>query len=174
VTTGAAARGRAARVAALVVGVLVLAAVGVAVATWLGGRPGDDPRTGIEADSARFTYGDRSVEVDLASCGREGDVVIMAGRSDGVVLQVAADLGEGGAARTGVTADLGTAGTLGAFGAALDQGPAGEVASVDTVGDALVVEGEWAGLDPDTFAVLPSPAPVAGRLVARCPASDPA
>ena len=167
-------RGRAVVVAG-VLGVVLVSLAAVVAATWIADRTGsaEDPRAGLDADEARFTWGDRSVEVPLFECGREGDVVIMAGRAGGVVLQVAADLGEGGAARTGVTLDRGEDGTLGAFGAALDQGPAGELTAVRTVGDSLVVEATWAEVDPDTFAVLPRtdarPGAFDGQLVARCP-----
>jgi hypothetical protein len=161
-------------VAACLVALVVAALAGVAVASWLGlrGTSEADPRTGVPADAARVTYGDRTAAVPLAECGRDGDVVIAAGRGGGMVLQVAADLAEGGAARTGVTLDLGTEGTLGAFGADLDQGPAGEVTGVRAEGDALVVEGRWAQLDPDTFAADPSAPLVDGELVARCPPGD--
>jgi hypothetical protein len=97
----------------------------------------------------------------------------MAGRQGAMVLQVAADLGDGGLTRTGVTADLGGDGTLGAFGAALPQGPVGELTDAHAEGDTLVVEGRWAVVDPDTQAVeSPSSPLVDGRLVARCPPDD--
>jgi hypothetical protein len=100
----------------------------------------------------------------------------MAGREGSLVLQVAADLGDGGDARTGITLDRGEDGTLGAFGSGLDQGPVGELTSVRTVGDSLVVEATWAELDPDTFGELPRtdarPGAFDGRLVARCPEQD--
>ena len=161
--------------AACLAALVAMALVGVGVASWLGLRSSssDDPRNGIDADAARFTYGDRQADVPLEECGREGDVVIMAGRGDGMVLQVAADLTDGGEARTGVTLDLGgEEGTLGAFGADLEQGPVGEVTDVRRVGDALVVEGRWASLDSDTFAAADPSALVDGELVARCPPED--
>ena len=167
-------RGRAVVVAG-VVGVVLVSLAAVVGATWIADRTGsaEDPRAGLDAEEARFTWGDHEVEVPLFECGREGDVVIMAGRGEGLVLQVAADLGEGGADRTGVTLDRGEDGTLGAFGAALEQGPAGEVTAVRTVGDSLVVEATWAEVDPDTFEVLPRtdarPGAFDGQLVARCP-----
>ncbi len=161
--------------AACLAALVVMALAGVGVASWLGLRStsSDDPRNGIDADSARFTYGERRAEVPLAECGREGDVVVMAGQGHGMVLQVAADLGDGGEARTGVTLDLGgEEGTLGAFGAGLEQGPAGEVTDVRRVGDALVVEGRWASLDADTLAPADPSGLVDGELVARCPPED--
>jgi hypothetical protein len=163
-------------VAASVTALVVMALLGVAVASFLGLRSSspDDPRNGIGPDAARFTYGDRSAEVPLAECGREGDIVVMAGRGNGMTLQVAADLSEGGEARSGVTLDLGGEdGTFGAFGEELQLGPVGELTEVRRVGDALVVEGRWAPLDPDTLApARPEPTLVDGELVARCPPED--
>lgn len=162
--------------AASVAALVIMGLLGLAVASFLGAGSGssDDPRSGIGADAARFTYGDRTAEVPLAECGREGDIVIMAGQGDGMTLQVAADLGEGGEARSGVTLDLGGEdGTFGAFGAELEQGPVGELTDVRRVGDALVIEGRWALLDPDTLAPADAePTLVDGELVARCPPED--
>jgi hypothetical protein len=139
----------------------------------------DEPSDGLAPDTARFTYGDRQVEVPLTSCGRDPDrdVVLLAGRRGAVVVQAAADLGDGGLDRTGVTADLGAAGILGAFGAELDQGPAGEISDVRTDGDRLIVEGTWVTLDAELEATEQTPAGqaaagVEGELRARCPADD--
>jgi hypothetical protein len=123
----------------------------------------------MEPDTARFTWGQRTATVPLTDCGREGDVVVMAGAADGLVVQVGADLSEGGAARTGVTGDMGgDDGIWGAFGPGLDQGPAGEITRVAAEGDRIVVEGRWARLDGD---LRPEPGQplVDGELVARCP-----
>jgi hypothetical protein len=160
------------RVALLLVPALVPALVVAAGCGW-GGTGRDEPRDGLGPDTARFTYGERQVEVSLTSCGHdeEEDVVLLAGREGAIVLQAAADVGEGGAERTGVTADLGTAGILGAFGADLEQGPAGEITEVRTDGDRLIVEGEWVPLDGE-LEPLPEgsgPAePATGELRARC------
>ena len=137
-----------------------------------GGGSDDGGREELAADTARFTFGDRTVTVPLAECGRDGDVVLAAGTSGDVVLQVAADLGEGGADRTAVTGDVGEDGIWGAFGAdaGVGPGPAGEITRVTLEGDRLTVEGRWARLDDD-LAPDPATAPVDGRLVARCPAS---
>jgi hypothetical protein len=137
------------------------------------GRP-DEPSDGLAPDTARFTYGDRQVEVPLTSCGRDPDrdVVLLAGRGSAVVVQAAADLGDGGLDRTGVTVDLGAAGILGAFGAELDHGPAGEISDVRTDGDRLIVEGTWVTLDAELEATEGTPAGVEGELRARCPADD--
>jgi hypothetical protein len=155
---------------------IVGAAVALAVVVMLGGRSSspDDPRNDVDADTARFTYGQRSVEVPLEACGRDGDVVVMAGRLGQVVIQVRADLGEGGRARTGVTADLGDDGILGAFGAGIPPGPAGTIVSVRAVGDALVVRGRWTTFDTDIQPVEPgSPAgDDVDTLVARCPPDE--
>lgn len=163
-------------VAASLVALVVMGLLGVAVASFLGlgGSSSDDPRHGIGANRARFTYGDRTADVPLVGCGRDGDIVAMAGRGDGMTLQVAADLSEGGEARSGVTLDQGGEdGTFGAFGEELQQGPVGELTDVRRVGDALVIEGRWALLDSDTFApVGPEPTLVDGELVARCPPED--
>jgi hypothetical protein len=126
------------------------------------------PRDGLEADTARFTYDGRTAEVSLRACGREDDVVVLAGASNGVVLQVEADLGEGGAERTGVTADLGGDGIMGAFGAQMELGPAGEITDVRAEGDRLVVDGVWTTFDGDLRPLTPAQE-IAGRLVARCP-----
>jgi hypothetical protein len=88
------------------------------------------------------------------------------------VVQAAADLGDDGFDRTGVTADLGAAGILGAFGAELDHGPAGEISDVRTDGDRLIVEGTWVSLDPELEATEEASAGVEGELRARCPADD--
>jgi hypothetical protein len=158
-----------------VLGVVLVSLAAVVAASWIAGRTdsAEDPRAGLDADEARFSWGDYEVEVPLFECGREGDVVVMAGQAGGFVLQVAADLGAGGDARTGITLDRGADGTLGAFGSGLEQGPAGEVTAVRTVGDSLVVEATWAELDPDTFEVLQRtdarPGAFDGQLVARCP-----
>jgi hypothetical protein len=159
-----------------VVVALVGAAIALAVVVMLGGRSSspDDPRHGVEADTARFTYGDRSVEVPLVACGRDGDIVVMAGREGQVVIQVRADLGEGGRERTGVTADLGEDGIMGAFGADIPPGPAGTIVSVRTVGDGLVVEGRWTMFDTNIEPVEPgSPGnDHVDTLVARCPPDE--
>ncbi|HKY68558.1 MAG TPA: hypothetical protein VJM49_19390 [Acidimicrobiales bacterium] len=145
-----------------------------ALALWACGAGGDEPRDGLDADTARFTYGDRSVEVPLTACGREGDTVVLAGTTGSVVLQASADLGDGGFDRTGVTADLGDDGIFGAFGADMPQGPAGEITDVRADGDRLVVEGRWTTFDGE---LRPQPTPAAdqveGRMVARCPETDP-
>ena len=134
----------------------------------------DEPSDGLAPDTARFTYGDRQVEVPLTSCGRDPDrdVVLLAGRRGAVVVQAAADLGDGGLDRSGVTADLGAAGILGAFGVELDHGPAGEISEVRTDGDRLIVEGTWVTLDAELEATEQAPAGVEGELRARCPPDD--
>jgi hypothetical protein len=151
-----------------------LAAVALAASggcTW--GR-NDRPSDGLAPDTVRFTYGGRQVEVPLTSCGRDPDrdVVLLAGRQGTVVVQAAADLGDEGLDRTGVTADLGGAGILGAFGAELDHGPAGEISDVRTDGDRLIVEGTWVSLDAELEPTEEASAGVEGELRARCPADD--
>ncbi|HEX6421789.1 MAG TPA: hypothetical protein VFZ77_25015 [Acidimicrobiales bacterium] len=150
-----------------------VATVGAAIALAVGGACSRGPRDGLEADEARFRFGERSATVPLTACGRDGDVVALAGAGGGVVLQAWADLGEGGTARTGVTADLGGEGILGAFGPGMHEGPAGEVAAVRVDGDRLVVEGTWVPLD-DRLAPVPGATAeaVEGDLVARCPAPE--
>jgi hypothetical protein len=168
------ARPRLGSIAALLVAAALLALAGAMVARSLGGATlgPDDPRRGVEADTARFTYGGREVEVPLDACGREGDTVVMAGRQGSVVLQVGADVSVGGEVRTGVTVDLGADGILGAFGADVPPGPAGEIRRVSTVGDALVVDGSWVGFDDDLRPLPGAGAGVDGTLVARCPETD--
>ena len=161
-------RPRARRIAVVVLSPLVVAATGC------GRRGGDEPRDGLAADTARFSYGDRTVEVPLTACGRDGDVVLLAGRAGSVVLQAAADLGDGGTDRTGVTADLGIDGIVGAFGADVDHGPAGDIADVRAEGDRVIIEGTWVALDAELepTALAGAPADVTGELVARCPDAD--
>lgn len=144
--------------------------VGATIALAVAAACAGGPRDGLEPDEARFRFGERSVTVPLTACGRDGDVVMLAGAGGGVVLQAWAVVGEGGEARSGVTADLGVDGILGAFGPGMDEGPAGEVASVRVDGDRLVVEGSWVPLD-DRLAPVPGGAANAleGDLVARCP-----
>jgi hypothetical protein len=151
-----------------------LAAVFLAASSGCAGGRNDEPSDGLAPDTARFTYGDRQVEVPLTSCGRDPDrdVVLLAGRRGAVVVQAAADLGDGGLDRTGVTADLGAAGILGAFGAELDHGPAGEISDLRTDGDRLIVEGTWVTLDAELEPTEQTPAGVEGELRARCPADD--
>ena len=149
-----------------------LAAVGLVLAG-CGSREGDAGRDGLAADTARFTYDARTAEVPLTACGLEGDVVVLAGAHGGIVVQAKVDVGEGGADRSGVTADLGDDGILGAFGAGIDPGPAGEITDVRVEGDRVIVEGRWARFDGDM-----NPQPLAadqlvdGRFVARCPETD--
>jgi hypothetical protein len=133
---------------------------------------GDGPRDDLAADTARFTYGDRTVVVSLTACGREGDVVVLAGTGGGTVLQVEADLADGGNDRTGVTADLGEDGIVGAFGAEMEHGPAGEITEVRAEGDRLIVEGTWVPFDDRLRAQPTAAGNLAGRLVARCPDTD--
>jgi hypothetical protein len=156
--------------------VATAALVGVALAAAGGCGWGQDaePTDGLAPDTARFTYGDRQVEVPLASCGRdeERNVVVVAGRRGAVVVQAAADLGDDGLARTGVTADLGTAGILGAFGAEVDHGQAGEITDVRVDGDRLIVDGTWVTLDAKLEPTEEASAGVEGELRARCPADD--
>lgn len=152
---------------------LLVSLVGV-VALTVAGCGGGDAGDGIAPDTARFTYGDRSLELPLDGCGREGDVVVLGGGLAGVaVLQAAADLGEGGLDRTGVTADIDGVGIVGAFGRGLPRGPAGEVTDVRVEGDRLVVEGRWTTLDEDlTPTARAAGRRLDGRLVARCPEDD--
>jgi hypothetical protein len=148
-----------------------LTIAGLAASSCAWGR-NEEPSDGLAPDTARFTYGDRQVEVPLTSCGRDPDrdVVVLAGRRGAVVVQAAADLGDEGFDRTGVTADLGAAGILGAFGADLDHGPAGEISDVRTDGDRLIVEGTWVSLDAELDATAETSDGVEGELRARCPA----
>jgi hypothetical protein len=133
----------------------------------------DESRDGLGPDTARFSYGDRSVDVPLTACGRDGDVVVLAGREGTTVLQAAADLGDGGADRSGVTADLGVEGIVGAFGPDVDHGPAGTISDVGAEGDRLIIEGTWVELDAALEPTAPaSTEGLTGRLVARCPADD--
>jgi hypothetical protein len=149
-----------------------LAVAAVAATSGCSWGRNEEPSDGLAPDTARFTYGGRQVEVPVTSCGRDPDrdVVLLAGRRGAVVVQAAADLGDGGFDRTGVTADLGAAGILGAFGAELDHGPAGEISDVRTDGDRLIVEGTWVGLDADLEPTEEASAGVEGELRARCPA----
>lgn len=159
---------RLARAGSAVVVVLVMTAT-LAACSW----GTEAPRDGLAPDTARFTYGGRTAEVPLTDCGREGDVVVLAGIEDDVVIQVEADLGEDGTERTGVTADLGGDGIMGAFGAEMELGPAGEVADVRVEGDRLVIEGTWVALDERLVAVPDvDGGGVEGRMVARCPEAD--
>jgi hypothetical protein len=150
-----------------------LAGLVVAAATTVtGGCGGGGGREGMEADTAKFTWGSRSATVPLSECGREGDLVVMAGTANGLVVQVAADLSDGGDARTGVTGDMGNDdGTWGAFGAELDHGPAGEITRVAADGDRLIVEGRWARFDGDLVRDPDQPL-MAGKVEARCPETE--
>jgi hypothetical protein len=146
------------------VGAVALAASAVA------GCGGRQPADRLPADTARFTWGERRAEIELLECGREGDVVVMAGRTGSMVLQVEADVGEGGERRTGVTADLGGDGIWGAFGPDMPRGPAGEVREVRVEGDRLIVEGTWVTFDGGALVPKTSPQDgLEGRLEARCP-----
>jgi hypothetical protein len=151
-----------------------LATVALAAAGGCAWDRSDEPSDGMAPDMARFTYGGRQVEVPLTSCARDPDrdVVLLAGRRGTVVVQAAADLGDEGRDRTGVTADLGAEGILGAFGAELDHGPAGEIGDVRTDGDRLIVEGTWVRLDAELEPTEEASAGVEGELRARCPADD--
>ncbi len=157
-----------------VVASAALVAVALAASSGCGWGRDDKPTDGLAPDTARFTYGDRQVEVPLASCGRdeERNVVVLAGRRGAMVVQAAADLGDDGLARTGVTADLGTAGVLGAFGAELDHGPAGEISEVRVDGDRLIVDATWVTLNTRLEPTEEASAGVEGQLRARCPAND--
>jgi hypothetical protein len=153
----------------------VLAGVVLGVSSGCTWGRNDEPTDGLAPDTARFTYGDRQVEVPLTACGRDEheNVVLLAGRRGAVVVQAAADLGDDGLDRTAVTADLGTAGIVGAFGSELEQGPAGEISDVRIDGDRLIVEGTWVALDAELEpAAGPSASGVEGELRARCPAED--
>jgi hypothetical protein len=136
-----------------------------------GGRD-QPPRDGLDADTARFTYGDRSAEVPLVDCGREGDVVVLAGIGGSVVVQAEADIGEGGFDRTGITADVGDDGIMGAFGADMEHGPAGEITDVRVEGDRLIVEGTWVTFDEGYVPQATPGQGIDGRLVARCPDTE--
>jgi hypothetical protein len=154
--------------------VAALAAAGLATSSGCAWGRNEEPSDGLAPETARFTYGGRQVEVPLTSCGRDPDrdVVLLAGRRGAVVVQAAADLGDEGFDRTGVTADLGAAGILGAFGAELEHGPAGEISDVRTDGDRLIVEGTWVVLDAELEATEETSEGVEGELRARCPADD--
>jgi hypothetical protein len=128
---------------------------------------------GLDPDTARFTYGTESVQVPLTACGRDGDLVVLAGTTGTTVVQAQVDVGEGGGDRTGVTADLGGEGViLGAFGAGTPPGPAGEVSGVRVEGDTVIVEATWVTLDERLVAQESTRDGVAGDLVARCPEGD--
>jgi hypothetical protein len=143
--------------------------VALAAAGGCGGAA-DDERDGMAADTAAFTYGGRTATVPLTACGRDGDVVVLAGRRDAVVVQAEADLGEGGFDRTGVTADLGDDGIMGAFGADTDLGPVGEITDVRVEGDRVIVDGTWVPLDDELEPVAGGPSQaIEGTLEARCP-----
>jgi hypothetical protein len=154
--------------------VLTVAGAAVLLASAGGcGRRDEPPRDGLSADTARFTYGGRTAEVPLTACGRDGDVIALAGTNGGIVVQAEADVGDGGFDRTGVTADLGDDGILGAFGADMEHGPAGEITDVRVEGDRLIVEGRWVAFDDQLVAQPTTPgAEIEGRLVARCPETD--
>ena len=147
-----------------------LAAVGLVLAG-CGSRGDDANRDGLAPDTARFSYDARTAEVPLTACGQDGDVVVLAGAQGAIVVQARVDVGDGGADRSGVTADLGDEdGILGAFGEGLDPGPAGEITDVRVEGDRVIVEGRWARFDGE---LNPQPAApdqlVEGRMIARCP-----
>jgi hypothetical protein len=155
---------------------LVRTPVAVAVVLAAVGGCGDRreaPRDGLAADTARFTWDTRSAEVPLTACGRDGDVVALAGVRGDIVIQAEVDLGDGGSDRTGVTADLGGDGIMGAFGAEMEHGPAGEVTDVRLEGDRVIVEGTWVAFD-DQLQADPGAVGggIAGRLVARCPEDE--
>jgi hypothetical protein len=154
--------------------IAALAVAGLAASSGCSWGRNEEPSDGLAPDTVRFAYGGRQVEVPLTSCGRDPDrdVVLLAGRRGAVVVQAAADLGDEGFDRTGVTADLGAAGILGAFGTELDHGPAGEISDVRTDGDRLIVEGTWVSLDAELEATEVAPDGVEGELRARCPADD--
>jgi hypothetical protein len=154
--------GRGARVlAAVAISLLALPACG-----WGAERP---PRDGLAPNTARFTYGDRSIVVPLTACGRDGTVVLLAGRRGDDVLQAAADLGQDGDARTGVTADVAGDAVFGAFGADIDHGPAGQIDDVKVIADRLIIEGQWAVMDENYVPTQQSTLP--GKMTARCPRS---
>lgn len=146
----------------------------VATVAACGGGGAEGPRDGLAPDTARFSYDARNADVPLTECGREGDIVILAGARGPVVVQAVVDLGEGGVARSGVTADLGGEdGIWGAFGADVEHGPAGEITDLRVEGDRVIVEGRWTRFDGE---LNPQPTPpdelVEGRLVARCPEAE--
>jgi hypothetical protein len=145
--------------------------VTVVASAGCGLRQGSEPRDGLKPDTARFAYGDRRVDVPLVACGRDGDVVTLGGTRGSVVLQAAADVSEGGTARTGVTLDLGQGEIWGAFGEDMPRAAAGTVREAEVEGDRLVVEATWAALD-DQLAPIPGGQTIEGRLTARCPATD--
>lgn len=142
---------------------------GAAACGALGGE--SPPRDGLEPDTARFTFGQRTVEIPLDACGQEDDTVLMAGSRGAMVLQVEADVGDDGLARTGVTMDLGAGQIWGAFGDDMRRPPAGSLHEVRTEGDRLIVDATWAALDGD-LREAPSAQTTEGRLVARCPEPD--
>jgi hypothetical protein len=154
--------------------VLTVVALAVGLTCMVGcGRPATEPRDGLAPDTARFTYGDRAAEVPLTACGREGDEVVLAGTVGGVVVQAEADLGDDGFDRTGVTADLGDGGIVGAFGADMEHGPAGKISDVRVEGDRLIIEGTWTWFDDQLVAQTPPAGQeLDGKLVARCPEND--
>jgi len=154
-----------------VVSRLLLAAMMVVAAAGCGLRPGSEPRDGLKPDTARFAYGDRTVDVPLVACGRDGDVVTLGGTRGAVVLQAAADVSEGGTARTGATLDLGQGEIWGAFGADMPRPPAGTVHEAKVEGDRLIVDATWAALD-DQMGPVSGGQTIDGRLTARCPETD--
>jgi hypothetical protein len=154
-----------------VVSRLLLAVMMVVASAGCGLRQSSEPRDGLKPDTARFAYGDRQVDIPLVACGRDGDVVMLGGSRGTMVLQAAADVGEGGTARTGVTLDLGAGEIWGAFGSDMPRSPAGTVREAKVEGDRLVVDATWAALD-DELAPVPNGQTIEGRLTARCPEAD--
>jgi hypothetical protein len=149
----------------------VLLMVASVAAAGCGLRQGSEPRDGLKPDTARFAYGNHRVDVPLVACGRDGDVVTLGGTRGAVVLQAAADVSDGGTARTGVTLDLGQGEIWGAFGTDMPRPPAGTVREARVEGDRLVVDAIWAALD-DQMAPVPGGQTIEGRLTARCPETN--
>ena len=134
-------------------------------------RQSSEPRDGLEPDTARFVYGGRTVDIPLVACGRDGDIVVLGGTRGSVVLQAAADVSDGGTARTGATLDLGAGEIWGAFGSDMPRSPAGTVREARVEGDRLIIDATWAALDGD-LAAVPGGQTIEGRLTARCPEAD--
>ena len=145
-----------------------MGAVTLAVAATTGcGMAHRAPRDGLAPNTARFSYGERSVEMPVSGCGRQGHVFVAGGGRGTDVLQVAADLGSGGLDRSGVTAQVGGDGIFGAFGPDAPHGPAGEITGVHVDGDRLTVDGRWVPMDKNY--VPTQAATIDGKLVVRCP-----
>ncbi|WP_436794371.1 hypothetical protein [Actinospongicola halichondriae] len=129
-------------------------------------------RDDLAGDTVRVTYPDKKVELDVVSCGLDGDVFVLAAASADAVVQLllVSDGDEVDRAASAFTVEVAGDGVLGAGSAALLQvavSVPGELDAASIRGDRVDVTASARRLDG-----TPADEVIGVEVAARCPAVD--